>query len=280
MAASSDNRSNERSGGGEAEQEERTDGWMTTYSDMVTLLLTFFVLMFALSNIDNERVEMFLFAMSRDGLTAEQFMEIRERFEIDETDGSEWDEMMPYPPPGQHDEWTIESEGHRALRALAGQISDYVEREGLGDDVLVTFSGDALLLTLANDILFAPGRADITEEMATSADIIGRLLAEHFNPRDPFEIVVAGHTDNVPQDSPEFPSNWHLSNGRAMAVLTLLLESSGIPSPYFYMRGCGEYRPIASNDTAEGRRQNRRVEIMISLANRNPLWDHGVPQDY
>jgi len=101
VAASSDDRGNERSGGGEQEEEARTDGWMTTYSDMVTLLLTFFVLMFALSNVDNERVEMFFAALSRDGLSAEQFMEIQARHDIDFSDGSEWDEFLPYPPPGE-----------------------------------------------------------------------------------------------------------------------------------------------------------------------------------
>lgn len=286
MAASSDDRGNERSGGGEQEEEARTDGWMTTYSDMVTLLLTFFVLMFALSNVDNERVELFLFAMSRDGLTAEQFMEIRQRFELDERDGSEWDELMPYPPPGEEEEpdggEVGETEGERALRELAEALGIYIDEEGLGGTVAVVFSGDFLMLTLTSDILFEPGRADVSPEMEETAYMLGTLLGNNFNPADPFEIAVVGHTDNVPMNPNNilFPTNWHLSTGRANAFLELLIESSGIDPPFFYTRGAGEFRPIASNDTPEGRQANRRVEVMISLARANPLWEGGPTVDY
>ena len=93
MAASSDDRGNERAGGGDGEQEERTDGWMATYADMVTLLMTFFVLMFALSNVDNAKMEMFMAAMSRDGLTAEQFWEIQDKYADAFIDVSDWDDL-------------------------------------------------------------------------------------------------------------------------------------------------------------------------------------------
>ena len=129
MAASSDDRGNERAGGGDGEQEERTDGWMATYADMVTLLLTFFVLMFALSNVDNEKAELFLFAMSRNGITPEQFMEIRERYAFDDLEGSEWDDMFPSPgrtdDDGNEDEG--ESEAEKALKELHAQLTAYID---------------------------------------------------------------------------------------------------------------------------------------------------------
>ena len=286
MAASSDDRRNERSGGGEQEEEARTDGWMTTYSDMVTLLLTFFVLMFALSNIDNARVEMFFAALSRDGLTAEQFLEIQERHNINIGDGDELDEFMPYPTPGDAEDEAGhedgESDGERALRELAEAIGLYIDDEGLTGEINVVFNGEFLMLTLTSDMLFSPGRADITPDMEETANMIGRLLGDNFNIDDPFEVSVVGHTDNVPMNPNNvmFPTNWHLSNGRAMTVLQVLLDSSGIDPPFFYMRGVGEYRPIASNYTPEGRQANRRVEVMISLARDNPLWNGGPTLDY
>ena len=277
MAASSDDRGNERAGGGGEEQEERTDGWMATYSDMVTLLLTFFVLMFALSNVDNEKAELFLFAMSRNGISAEQFMEIRERYDLDDLTGGEWDDTFPAPGSDESEDegWDDEtpSEGEQALEALAKAIEAYIEAEGLGRDLQIVFNGDFLMLTLSNDVWFDSGSADISEVMRDRAAVLAQLLQANFPTADPFEIIVAGHTDNVPINTPAFPSNWHLSNARATNFLEMLIEDSGLPPYHFYTRSCSEYRPIGDNTTPEGRQENRRVEVMISVARENPLWD-------
>jgi len=286
MAASSDDRGNERAGGSSEEPEERTDGWMATYADMVTLLMTFFVLMFALSNVDNERAEMFLFALSRGGLTAEQFMEIQQRYNLEEADADEWADMLPAPPGFEddddgtpqggddgEDEDGGETAGERALRELADAIASYVDIRGLGDVIELSFNGDELLLTLTNDVWFAPGSADISPAMRENGLMIAELLEYNFDPDNPFEVVVAGHTDNRPMNSPRFPSNWHLGNGRATSFLELLLAETDLDPWYFHTRSGGEYRPIADNDTEEGRQKNRRVEVMISLARGGQLWD-------
>jgi len=279
MAASSDDRGNERAGGGDGEQEERTDGWMATYADMVTLLLTFFVLMFALSNVDNEKAELFLAAMSRGGITAEQFMEIRDRYDPSDFDGSEWDDEFPTPgqigDDGNEDE-EGESEAERKLRELAEAIQSYIDTEGLGNYVEVSFNGDFLMLTLANDVWFESARADINDDMIERAVVLGVLLADNFSVAEPFEIIVAGHTDNVPITRP-YPSNWHLSFARAQNFMELLIDASELEPWHFYARACGEYRPITTNETEEGRQRNRRVEVMISRARENPLWDDVAP---
>jgi len=277
VAASSDDRGNERAGGGDGEQEERTDGWMATYADMVTLLLTFFVLMFALSNVDNEKAELFLAAMSRGGITADQFMEIRDRYDPSDFDGSEWDDQFPTPgswgDDGNEDPDEGETEAERKLRELAEAIQSYIDDEGLGNVVEVTFNGDYLMLTLANDVWFESARADVNDDMIERAVVLGVLIADNFSVAEPFEIIVAGHTDDVPITRP-FPSNWHLSFARAQNFMELLIESSGLGPWNFMAYALGEYRPIASNDTEEGRQRNRRVEIMITRARENPLWDN------
>jgi len=276
MAASSDDRNNERAGGGSEEPEERTDGWMTSYADMVTLLMTFFVLMFALSNADTEKATLFMAAMSRDGLTAEQFMEIQERFDPDLFIVDEWDDLFLAPDVDEEDgsdEDEGESEGERALRELAESLEQYIDIEGIGEDISVAFNGDFLMLTLSNDVWFDSGQAYVRPEMVSRAEVIAQLLADNFHVAEPFEIVVAGHTDNVPMFSREFPSNWHLSAGRALNFVELLIDDSGLDPWHFYTRACGEYRPIATNNTPEGRQANRRVEVMITRARDNPLWD-------
>jgi chemotaxis protein MotB len=127
-------------------------------------------------------------------------------------------------------------------------------------------------LTLANDIWFDSGRAEITPVMRETATEIAHLLAQTFNKEKPFEIVVAGHTDNVPINTVRYPSNWHLSKDRAVNFLEVLISESKLDPYYFYARACGQERPIASNDTVEGRQRNRRVEVMISLAQEDPVW--------
>ena len=242
---------------------------------MVTLLLTFFVLMVALSNSDQASLEMFMIALSREGLTAEQFWEIRDRYDFEDMDYESWDEMFPYPDSGEDDATQEEEDmgGADALQELHDAMAEYIEVENLGDIIYLTFNGEFLLMTLASDILYESGRADVTPEMEANAEVIARMLFETFEPDDPFEIVVAGHTDDVPMYSDRYPSNWHLSMGRATNFLDMLIKESQLDPGLFYARGCGQYRPIASNETAEGRQMNRRVEVMVSLARDNPLWD-------
>jgi chemotaxis protein MotB len=269
----------ERPGGGGAhteEPEERTDGWMTTYADMVTLLMTFFVLMFAISNVDNEKAALMFAAFSREGLTAEDYLEIQEKWGKPSEDPDDiripTPTSDPDPDPGQ-DGLPV---GNPDLENLFNLVEEYISENGLGDRMALQFNGEYLMLTLANDIWFNSGRSEITPAMRETAAEIARLLAQTFNEEKPFDIVVAGHTDNVPISTARYPSNWHLSKDRAVNFLDVLLSESNLDPYYFYARACGEERPVASNDTAEGRQRNRRVEVMISLAREDPIWldDH------
>ena len=258
-----------RGGGGE-EQEERTDGWMATYADMVTLLMTFFVLMFAISNVDSSKAAMLFAAFSREGLTAEQFMELAEPFEVSE---DPWDTLISVGPeePNPEDNSNVPPEigslGNKELTELFEAIDSYIDDNSLGDRLSLMFDGEFILLTLVNDIWFVSGSAEITPQMRESATEIAHLLAETFNIDNPFAIIVDGHTDNVPVNPiSRYKSNWHVSMDRAANFLELLLFESGLDPYYFQARGNGEHHPIASNDTPEGRQANRRVEVKISLA--------------
>jgi len=268
-----DDRGDDRAGrgGGGEEPEERTDLWMTTYADMVTLLMTFFVLMFAISNVDSNKASLLFAALSRDGLTAEQFMELQPDFLPDDDYERFPDITSPSPsPPDSTDPGSYF--GNEELEALASLIDAYVNENGLGDRISLTFDGDFLMLTLANDIWFVSGSADITPRMREIAAELAQLLASTFSVTKPFEIVVEGHTDNVPINTTRYPSNWHVSKDRATNFLEVLVLESGIDPGYFSAKACGEFRPIASNATSEGRQMNRRVEIKISLERQDVRW--------
>ena len=269
MAGGGDGEDRSGKGGGGEEPEERTDGWMTSYSDLVTLLMTFFVLMFAISNVDSSKASLLFAALSRDGLTAEQFMELQEPFDFTDdpySDSFPIDSSHTTDPDDGQDAGGEEL-GNEQLTLLYEAIGGYINNNGLGDRLSLMFDGEFILLTLANDIWFVSGRADITAQMRDSASEIALLLAETFDEKNPFVIVVDGHTDNVPVNyNSQYRSNWNMSMDRASNFIELLITISGLDPYYFQARGNGEYHPIDTNDTDEGRQANRRVEVKISLA--------------
>ena len=269
------------------ENEQDSAGWLTTYSDMVTLLFTFFVLMFAISNVDAMKFQLLAMGLSRDGITAEQFLEIQKQHGIiferegdpdpdienkypgvdsSEIEDSADPENPPAPPEETEETEKIEDKGDLSshLDILYEMIFEYIKQNKLEDSIELIHEGDKLLLRLTSDIWFSPGSADITGKMRENAAVLAKLLSDTQNKDNPFEIIVGGHTDNVPQHSPQYPSNWHLSVNRAVNFLEILLFESGLPSNSFSARGYGEEEPIANNGTPEGREKNRRVEVLIS----------------
>jgi len=111
---------------------------------------------------------------------------------------------------------------------------------------------------LNSQVLFESGSAEILSEGKRTLDALGKSLIPLEN-----EILIQGHTDNVPINTPLFPSNWELSTKRATNVVVYLIESLNLDPSKLTATGNGEYRPIGDNNTAEGRQKNRRIEIMI-----------------
>ncbi len=116
-----------------------------------------------------------------------------------------------------------------------------------------------MLLTINDTILFDSGSAEIRENDKQIAKEISHLLV--INP--PHNVVITGHTDNVPIHNSNFESNWELSVTRAVNFMELLLENEKLDPRWFSAKGFGPYQPIASNESASGRQQNRRVEVLI-----------------
>ncbi|MCL2162985.1 MAG: OmpA family protein [Oscillospiraceae bacterium] len=282
------------------ESGENTEGWLTTYSDMVTLLFTFFVLLFAISNVDKEKFAL-LAAGFGGGMNQEQFDYIIQMYNSDsilespdsqtlfdlvgspggdERTGNEQptvsletgDEQTSYEQVdegqtgGEETAKDLPDQGRsNELDALYPLILGYIEDQDLTESVSLSYKGEFLLMTLANDIWFASGSADVTPSMVENATILARLLSETHNEDNPFEIVIVGHTDTDPIRNARFPSNWDLSVARAVSFLRILINESGLDPSYFSARGYGEEHPIADNSTNEGKQMNRRVEVQISV---------------
>ncbi len=160
-------------------------------------------------------------------------------------------------------------------RDLARQLASMIEAGQLS----VTVRNGRMVINLANDILFASGRTDIRQE---GQDALADL-AEILEDIDDRELLIAGHTDDIPISSARFDSNWHLSTSRAIEVVQHLIDQ-GVNPTNLVAAGYGEYDPIASNDTDEGRAQNRRIEIVLmpsidELPSMPDEWDDDATAD-
>jgi len=221
--------------------------WLATYGDLVTLLMCFFVLLFAFSSIDAQKFEAVMqsFQGSTGILPGGKTL----------ADG-------PLVFNGMPEAQTTESpEESQKLEALKEQVEQYLQQNNLQENIQVELDARGLLLRFKDNILFDSGKAELKTEALTILDYLGGLLSKpEFAER---YIRVEGHTDNVPISTSRFPSNWELSASRAASVIRHYIEKNGIRPDRFTASGYGEYYPVADNATAEGRALNRRVDIVI-----------------
>jgi chemotaxis protein MotB len=148
----------------------------------------------------------------------------------------------------------------RSIEEVKGEFTQLIKEGGLETKVTVTTSPDGhrLIVRLSDSVLFPAGSADLSEQAKELLGEVADILVKAGRP-----VSIEGHTDNIPTKSGRYESNWQLSTARATNVLMYLIESYGMPPEKLSASGYGEYRPIASNDTPEGKAANRRVEVVI-----------------
>lgn len=139
-------------------------------------------------------------------------------------------------------------------------LEDRLSQEISDKDVKLQMMEKGLVITVVGDLLFDSGKAKIKQEAYPLLDKVARVLRE--NMAD-FNVGIEGYTDNVPIKYSAWKSNWELSTARALSVLHYLVNKEGIAPERLSAVGFGEYRPVDTNDTSIGRKQNRRVEIVI-----------------
>lgn len=227
--------------------------WMATYGDLVTLLMCFFVLLFAFSEIDAQKFTAVMqsFQGSAGVLQSGQALDAAEMV---------FDGM----PENETTKEKITSEQVTELAELAElaeKIEKYKEETGLDIDIQVTIEERGLVITFPDNALFDPAKADLKDQAILTLEFMSEVLST-----DVFKerlIRIEGHTDNVPINTVRFPSNWELSTIRATTVLRYFTETKQMDPDRFIASGYGEYRPVESNDTPQGRGQNRRVDIVV-----------------
>lgn len=260
------------------DETEEAAAWLPTYADLVTLLFTFFVLLFAISNVDAQKFALIAAAFSKEGVTPEVFEQIAVMYpSLDELDPNDPKVNVNLPgttttAPDPQDTTTPGSQVGDVLpigplNDLHSYLSEYVVNNGMENSVSVEFVGEEIQMTLKNDLWFQSGSATVTPDMVENAKMIAAILRDNQDPDDPFSIIVEGHTDNVPlKAGGAYLDNWDLSADRAVSFLRILIKESQLDPVYFSSRALGEDHPVADNSTDEGRQQNRRVEIRISYS--------------
>ncbi len=230
--------------GGHSEGNE--ERWLLTYSDMITLLMAFFIVMYAMSNTDLRKFT----ALAQSFSSA---------FNVNVLQGSQPITISS----GQQSAPTTTqlSSGNGVIatdyRAIQAGVEDLAVKLGVQDRVTVSQVSAGILVRIGGSLLFESGRAVLDPTSTQLLDRIAQVIAPL-----PNHVRIEGDTDDVPPDGLLFADNWSLSAARARAVLDALV-ARGISPARLSMEAFGQYNPIASNATAAGRAENRRVDIVI-----------------
>lgn len=254
--------------------------WMATFSDLMNLLLCFFVLLFAMSSIDEDKFEQLVASLSAsfgvlDGGSTSVIEGTLISAGVD--DLNDLDEY--YESIGLNDEGSSETlmeeiydyDGHDLLEVVKDKASEASEKMAenieqqaqdmnIAGQIEVDYTSQYVMIILNGALLFDPAETRIRTDSIPLVDKVGDILKNYSSSM----IEITGYTDNVPLiGDPKYDDNWDLSTARAKTVLMYLVDNKGMSLAKMKSAGRGENDPIATNDTAEGRAQNRRVEIKI-----------------
>ncbi|MFA7229490.1 MAG: OmpA family protein [Melioribacteraceae bacterium] len=205
------------------------DRYLITYSDLITLLLGLFIILYAISNVDSGKYKDVRAAM-----------------------GSYFgaESVVPRMPDSK-----IVT---RPREKLSEELSKLIVENNYSNSIQMEESERGIILHILDDILFPPGRAEINESSRLVLNRLAKVLKTI-----PNDIRIEGHTDNVPIATERYPSNWHLSVDRALSTAYYFINEEKISPDKVSIVGYSEYRPIASNSTPQTRAKNRRVDLVI-----------------
>ncbi|WP_214762467.1 flagellar motor protein MotB [Exiguobacterium sp. s146] len=229
-------------------EEHIPEGWLIPYADLLTLLLALFIVLFASSNIDQTKLEKMSQSFNQvfSGGTSVFHASTASNSDISRTNKTDTTANPRTYELAKLDE-------------LKEEVNQYIEKNGLENEIEATINSSGLVLTIQDRALFSMGEATLDPDAQAVARSISGILEQAGNR----EIVVSGHTDNIPINTARFPSNWELSSARATAFMRGLLTNDALNPGQFTLASYGEYQPIATNDTEAGRSKNRRVEVLI-----------------
>lgn len=247
----------------EPHEEHPDESWLLPYSDLMTLLLALFIVLYAASAVNTTKLQEMSKAfktafssgisiLDSGSLTEDDQMKRRTAEDESRLDDGKTNRAQVNRAAAMQQE-------QQNLEQLQKDLNKYIKKNGLSSQLDTQLNHSQLLITIRDNALFPSGSANIKPDSRKLAAAIGQMLQQYPD----YEILVTGHTDNQPISTSEFPSNWELSSKRAINFMKILLENTKFDPKRFSAIGYGEFRPLASNDTDAGRATNRRVEVSI-----------------
>lgn len=256
-------------------EEIKTDGWKDTFSDLMNLLLCFFVLLFSMSNVDQVKYAELVASLSNsfsifsggekavgDGQLVSSGASQLNNLDDYYSDMGKASQSEVEEDPMSELEKKQKEEQQKSTEQLYSDIIGRTEENHLQDSVEVSMdnSYQYVMISLSGGILFDSGSADIRNGAMPIISRVGDILKGYSGKR----IKIEGHTDNVPIGSTsKYSSNWELSTARATSVLQFFQQKKGLNVKYLEASGRASVDPVADNKTEKGRSKNRRVEIKI-----------------
>ena len=244
--------------------EEMSESWLLPYSDLMTLLLALFIVLFASSQVDAQKFE----AVSKvfgeifhsgTGVMEYPSLVPNPNSEVSMGEGELEEELEKGLDIEKELESQTDDNQHKQLSEMEQKIIGYISENNLGNQLQTSLSNEGLLVTINDSVLFNSGSAEVRENDVAIAKEISELLVME----PPHNVIISGHTDNVPIQNSNFASNWELSVTRALNFMKIILENEQLDPRMFSAKGYGEFDPITSNDSKEGQQKNRRVEVFI-----------------
>lgn len=199
--------------------------WLITLSDLLSLLLVFFIIFFALSRIPGKKKETTVHSGASHVVSA----------------------------PASN------SKKNENLDTIQKEVKSTVTALGMDEQVMIQVGVQEVLITMKENVTFRTGEADLLKDSKPILDTVAEMVKRYPS----FQVEIDGHTDDQPINTSRFPSNWELSVARATSVLKYLMTSHGLDPARFIIKGNAEQRPVSPNWTPEQRAKNRRVEIRL-----------------
>ncbi|WP_274654133.1 OmpA/MotB family protein [Paenibacillus humicola] len=244
--------------GGEKENHER---WLITYSDLITLLLIFFVILYAMSRIDVDKYKVLAQSLQLEFRKADSVLEMGSGVTggLDKAQQPKLTKLNAQMPDPEEVRQLEKQLRERELQDLLKIVRAYAKANHLESQVFVADVPEGIAIRLSDQFLFDLGKADLKKGAFPVLDKLSSLFKQLDN-----TISIEGHTDNLPvQPGGEFQDNWGLSAGRALSVLRYFIDKDGLEPKKFKIAGYADTRPVAPNTTEANRQKNRRVEITV-----------------
>ena len=259
------------------ENESGGAGWLCTFNDLMTLLMVFFVLIFSMGSLDLEKSSGMINSLQSglgqlEGGTRVDVTVVDPKLSTAEMENDMGNLREVYTQILQDMTENID-EGANGIEE--GYSGNYYDKEAnevknfylpnkrlkyikLLEGIEATYNSQGIYITLKDNLLFESGKADISPKGFPVLKRVGDAIK-----KTPYSIRIEGHTDNQPINTPAYPSNWELSADRAIRVLNFMMEEGNIDPRRLSAVGYGDVKPIETNDTADKRAKNRRVEIVL-----------------